>query len=75
VQVETARDSLAGAAALGGKLPAPLGAEVVDVGRAVSTHAVQLGALSAALIAALLRRARGLLRCAGSGSGATTPAN
>jgi DHA2 family multidrug resistance protein-like MFS transporter len=52
-QLQTANDSLAGSVDVGGELPAR-GADVVDVGRTAFTHALQLSALSAALVAALL---------------------
>jgi DHA2 family multidrug resistance protein-like MFS transporter len=53
-QLGTAEVGLPGAVAVGGKLPGRLGADVVEVGRTAFTHALQLGALSAAIIAAVL---------------------
>jgi DHA2 family multidrug resistance protein-like MFS transporter len=53
-QLGTAQDGLAGAVAVGGELPGRLGADVVDLGRTAFTHALHLGALSAAIIAAAL---------------------
>ena len=53
-QLEMAKGGLAGAVALGGELPGRLGSDVGDLGRTAFTHALHLGALSAAIIAALL---------------------
>jgi DHA2 family multidrug resistance protein-like MFS transporter len=53
-QLKTAKESLASTVDLGDKLPARLGADVIDIGRTAFTHAVHLGALSAAIIAAML---------------------
>lgn len=53
-QLERAQDSLGGAVALTAQLPTRLSAEVLDTGRAAFTHALSAGALSAALLAAML---------------------
>jgi MFS transporter, DHA2 family, multidrug resistance protein len=53
-QLETAKDNLGSAMGLGGELPGPLGADVVEAARTAFTNALQLSALSAALVAALL---------------------
>ncbi len=53
-QLERSKESLAGAVDLGGTLSAHVRTDVVEVGRAAFTHALHLGALSAAIIAAAL---------------------
>jgi len=70
-QLATAKEGLAGALAVGGELPGRLGADVADLGRSAFTHALHLGALSAAIIAAVLAAAslfslRGIRRGEGS---------
>jgi DHA2 family multidrug resistance protein-like MFS transporter len=69
-QLATVKDGLAGALAVGGALPGQLGADVVDLGRSAFAHALHLGALSAAIITAVLAAGslvslRGIRRAAG----------
>jgi MFS transporter, DHA2 family, multidrug resistance protein len=56
-QLATARAGLAGALALGGELPGRVGDHVVELARSAFTHALQIGGLSAAIIAAALAAA------------------
>jgi DHA2 family multidrug resistance protein-like MFS transporter len=73
-QLERAQDSLGGAVALTAQLPTRLGADVLDTGRTAFTHALQAGALSAALIAAMLAALAAVsLRHQRGPSGESTP--
>jgi len=53
-QLERSKESLAGAVDLGGTLSARVRTDVVEAGRAAFTHALHLGALSAAVVATAL---------------------
>jgi DHA2 family multidrug resistance protein-like MFS transporter len=73
VQLATAKDGPAGALAVAGALPGRLRADVVALGRTAFTHALHLGALSAAIIAAVLAAASvAALRSTNAAKDATT---
>lgn len=73
-QLQTAKDSLAGAVALASELPARLQADVVELGHGAFTHAVQLGALTGALTATVLAAASALVLRGERHAEATNPA-